>query len=92
VTTRRLAWPLLTALILAIAVAGAASAVFEEVESYNSLADMTRAADAVVLGRVVSAERGRLWQDGCGNTAADLEVESVLAARDVEVPTTIMLE
>jgi hypothetical protein len=55
-----------------------------EVEHYRSLGAMARAADAVVLGRIVSAEPGRIFA-GCGYTAATLEVERVLARR-VAVP------
>lgn len=62
-----------------------------EVEHYRSLRAMTRAADAVVLGRIISAEPGRIFA-GCGYTAATLEVERVLARRIAVPRPTLTIE
>ena len=50
----------------------------EEVEQYGSLDVMTLAADAVVLGQVLSVEPGRVLS-GCGYVAATVKVEALLA-------------
>jgi len=68
------------AAVVWMAVVGPARAEVEEVEVYASLPELTRAADAVVLGQVVAATEGRSF-GGCGNTAATLRVDGVVAGR-----------
>ncbi len=74
--------PLRSALVLAgllsILAVAPVRAEAEEVEAYASLPELVRAADAVVLGQVISAEKGRSF-GGCGYTSAILRVDEVLA-------------
>jgi hypothetical protein len=84
VTRARLATAALLALgLAALAIPwlpAAALAEVEEVEHFDTLEALTTDADVVVLGRVVAAAPGRA-SSGCGDTAATLAVERVLAGR-----------
>ena len=69
------------ALLLLLAVgAGTVRAEAEEVEHFDSLEGMTAGADAVVLGHVVDVQPGRVF-GGCGNAAATLRVDALLAGK-----------
>ena len=64
-------------LLLALST-GVVRAEVEEAEHDASLPELTLASDAVVVGQVVAATRGRSF-GGCGYTAATLRVDEVLA-------------
>ena len=68
----------LAAVLLLIVVPAGVHAEAEEVEHYDSLEAITEGSDAVVLGHVVDVRPGRR-AGGCGNAAATVQVDALLA-------------
>lgn len=69
---------------------------FLEAEHYSSLASMTAAADAVVVGRLTSIEAGRVWGDPPDDAAyyaeARLEVKEVVAGTLIDTGGALRFE